>query len=486
MTTIANLSPQEVWKHFYALTQIPRPSKFDQDAANYICEFGKNLGLESFKDEIGNVIIRKPATPGYEDRMGIIFQAHVDMVPQKNSDVEFDFRKDPIQPRIVDNMVYATGTTLGADNGLGCAVAMAVLESKDLVHGPVEALFTMDEETGMTGARELKPGVLNGDILINLDSETEGELYVGCAGGVDAEAEFTYKTEPIPAGYKGFKFSVTGLLGGHSGMDIILYRANANKVMARVLLPILRDLDARLVSVLGGNMRNAIPREAFAEVAIPEDKVAAAQAILAEKLAELKVEYAVADKGVEVALETAEVGTEAIEAQVALNLFKALYACPNDVVRMSDAMPGLVETSNNMGIVRSENGKIFVYSLMRSSVDTAKDDLGEKIKATFELAGATVSFSGAYSGWAPNMDSPILRQMKLVYNKLYGKEPKVMAIHAGLECGILGGTYPNWDMISCGPTIFSPHSPDERVEIDSVGKWWDFIVEVLKEAPKAE
>ncbi len=484
MNTIADLSPQVVWKNFYALTQIPRPSKFEQEAAKYICDFGKNLGLESFQDEIGNVIIRKPATPGMEDRMGIILQAHIDMVPQKNNDVEHDFKKDPIKPRIVDNMVYATGTTLGADNGLGCAVAMAVLESKDMVHGPIEVLITIDEETGMTGARALKPGVIKGDILINLDSETEGELYVGCAGGLDCSALFKYTTEAVPAGYVGQALNVKGLVGGHSGMDIILYRANANKVLVRALLPLLRDLDARLISIEGGNMRNAIPREGVAYIAVPEAKLAEAKALVAKVEAEVKVEYAATDKDAKVFLEDAPVAGEAICQQVALNLCKALYVCPSGVERMSDAMPGLVETSNNMAIVKSENGTISVHSLMRSSVDTAKDDLAEKMRAAFELAGAEVSFRGGYSGWAPNMASPILKEMKAVYEKLYGKQPAVMAIHAGLECGILGGTYPNWDMVSCGPTIFSPHSPDERVEIDSVGKWWDFVVEVLKNAPK--
>ncbi len=484
MNTIADLSPQIVWKNFYALTQIPRPSKFELEAAKYICDFGKNLGLESFQDEVGNVIIRKPATVGMEDRMGIILQAHIDMVPQKNNDVEHDFKKDPIKPRIVDNMVYATGTTLGADNGLGCAVAMAVLEQNDLVHGPIEVLITIDEETGMTGARALQPGVLKGDILINLDSETEGELYVGCAGGLDCSATFTYTTEAVPAGYVGQALNVKGLVGGHSGMDIVLYRANANKVLTRALLPLLRDLDGKLISIEGGNMRNAIPREGVAYIALPADKLEAAKALVAKVEAEVKVEYAATDKDAKVFLEDAPIAGEAICQQVALNLCKALYACPSGVERMSDAMPGLVETSNNMAIVKSENGTISVHSLMRSSVDTAKDDLAEKMRAVFELAGAQVEFRGGYSGWAPNMASPILREMKAVYEKLYGKQPAVMAIHAGLECGILGGTYPNWDMVSCGPTIFSPHSPDERVEIDSVGKWWDFVVEVLKNAPK--
>ncbi len=484
MKTIAQLAPEQVWKNFYELTKIPRPSKFEQAAAEYIYQFGLKLGLETIKDEIGNVIIRKPATKGMEDRMGIILQAHVDMVPQKNSDVTFDFKKDPIQTRIVGDMVYATGTTLGADNGLGCAVAMAVLEDKVMAHGPIEALFTIDEETGMTGARELKAGVIKGDILINLDSETEGELYVGCAGGLDASAIFTYQTEDVPSDYIGAKIKVSGLVGGHSGMDIILYRANANKVMSRVLLPLLRDLGARLISIEGGNMRNAIPREAVAQIAIAKDKLACAQSIIAKKLAEIKFEYAATDKDANIELTQTDLVKPAICQKVALNLCKALYVCPSGVERMSDAMPGLVETSNNMAIVKSADGKIQVHSLMRSSVDSQKDDLAEKMRSVFELAGAEVVFTGGYSGWAPNMQSPILKEMKKVYMQLFGKEPAVMAIHAGLECGILGGNYPNWDMISCGPSIFSPHSPDERVNIESVDKWWKFVVAVLKEAPK--
>ena len=482
--TIENLEPKRVWKHFYSLTRIPRPSKREQKAVEYMYEWGKSLGLETIKDEVGNIIIRKPATPGMENRTGIIFQAHLDMVPQNNNDVVHDWDNDPVETKVVGDWLYAQGTTLGADNGLGCAAAMAVLESTDLAHGPIEALFTIDEETGMTGAKALKGGLLKGDILINLDSETEGELYVGCAGGLDCSATFKYNTEAVPAGYVGQVLNVKGLVGGHSGMDIILYRANANKVMTRALLPLLRDLDARLVSVEGGNMRNAIPREAVAVIAVPADKLEAAKALVAKVEAEVKVEYAATDKDAKVYLEDAPLAAEAIEQKVALNLCKALYGCPSGVERMSDAMPGLVETSNNMAIVKSENGVINVHSLMRSSVDTAKDDLAERMRAVFELAGAEVSFRGGYSGWAPNMASPILKEMKAVYEKLYGKQPAVMAIHAGLECGILGGTYPNWDMVSCGPTIFSPHSPDERVEIDSVGKWYDFVVEVLKEAPK--
>lgn len=485
MKTIAELDPQRVWKNFYELTKIPRPSKNEGKAVEYLYEFGKKLGLETTKDELGNVIIRKPATKGMENRKGIILQAHVDMVPQKNSDVYFNFDTDAIRTRIVDGeWVYATGTTLGADNGMGCSVAMAVLEAKDLAHGPIEALFTIDEETGMTGARGLKPGILKGEILVNLDSEEEGELYVGCAGGLDGQAVFHYKEEAVPAGYEGFKISLTGLLGGHSGMDINLYRANANKVMARLLLPLVRDLGAKLISIEGGSLRNAIPREAFATVAVASEKAGEAKKILESRFAEVRSEYAGTDTDAKLDVVPEKVSGGAIEQKVALNMLRALYACPNGVERMSDAMPGLVETSNNMAMVKSGNGQITVSSLMRSSVDTAKDDLAEKMRAVFELAGADITFTGGYSGWKPNMDSAILKEMKEVYKKLYGNEPAVKAIHAGLECGILGGIYPNWDMVSCGPTIRSPHSPDERVNIATVAKLWNFVVEVLKNTPE--
>ncbi|MBP1670837.1 MAG: pepD [Bacteroidetes bacterium] len=481
--SISELKPTRVWKNFHSLTQIPRPSKKEGKAVLFLEKFGKDLGLETIKDEIGNVIIRKPATPGMENRKGIILQAHIDMVPQKNSDKVHNFETDPIIPRIVDEWVYATGTTLGADNGMGLAVAMAVLEAKDLVHGPVEALFTIDEETGMTGARLLKPGILKGDILINLDSEDEGELYVGCAGGLDATAKFTYTEEAVPAGMTGYKLSITGLKGGHSGMDIILGRGNANKSMVRVLLPLIKELGARVASIEGGSLRNAIPREAFAVLALPKSKEAAAMKIVEEHLAGMKFELSAQDPDVNVTLVPCETPSKVIDAKTALNAVLAVYACPNGVERMSDAVPGLVETSNNLAIVKSENGVIAVKCLMRSSVDSAKDMLGASLSSVFELAGAQVELTGGYPGWKPDMNSAILSTMKDVYKKLYGTEPKVMAIHAGLECGILGGTYPNWDMISCGPTIRSPHSPDERVNIQTVDKWWNYVVEVLKAAP---
>ena len=480
---ITDLNPKNVWGHFYSLTQIPRPSKKEEKAVLFLENFGKSLGLETIKDELGNIIIRKPATPGMENRKGIIFQAHIDMVPQKNSDKVHDFEKDPIITRIVDGWMYATGTTLGADNGLGVAVAMAVLEAKDLVHGPVEMLITVDEEAGMNGARGLKPGLLKGDILINLDSEDEGELYVGCAGGLDATVVFNYKEESLPAGYEGYELKITGMKGGHSGMDIILGRGNANKSMVRILLPLMEKLGAKLVCVEGGSLRNAIPREAFATLAIPAEKGNEAKAIVAKECADIQNELAAQDPGVNIVLEKVVAPSKAIESDVALKMVKAVYACPNGVERMSDAMQGLVETSNNLAIVKSENGVITISCLLRSSMDSAKDILAESIKSLFDLAGAKTTLSGGYPGWKPNMDSDILKTMQKVYKDMYGKTPEIMAIHAGLECGILGGAYPNWDMISCGPTIRSPHSPDERVNVETVEKWWNYVVEVLKNAP---
>ena len=482
---LKDLNPQLVWKNFYLLTQIPRPSKKEGKAVDFLYGFGKSLGLETIRDEVGNIIIRKPATPGMENRKGVILQGHIDMVPQKNADKVHDFEKDPIEAWVDGEWVRARGTTLGADNGLGVAVAMSVLESTDLKHGPVEVLVTVDEETGMTGARALKPGILKGDILINLDSETEGELYVGCAGGLDITASLPYSTAAMPAGYKPFLLTVKGLKGGHSGMDIILYRANANKVMARVLLPMLRDMGVKLVSVDGGSLRNAIPREAFAQIAVPEGRTEQVKEHVDAVLAAVRAEYAATDPDVSVFVEEqAASPSEYIDDSAALAALRAVDGCPDGVWRMSDAVPGLVETSNNTAIVKSEGGKIFVKTLMRSSVDSAKDAMAEQARAVFELAGFSVGFSGGYPGWAPDSSSPILHTMKEVYKGLYGKEPAVMAIHAGLECGILGGAYPHWDMVSCGPTIMSPHSPDERVNVESVGKWWRFVAATLENIPE--
>ena len=445
---IQNLDPQIVWKNFYALTQIPRPSKHEELAVEYMYNWGKEHGLETIKDEVGNIIIRKPATPGCENMKGVILQGHIDMVPQKNADTVHDFEKDPIQTYIDGDWVKAKGTTLGADNGLGLAMAMAVLESSDLKHGPVELLCTIDEETGMTGAMALKPGVLQGEILINLDSETEGELYVGCAGGLDASASAAYVPAEAPAAHECWSLAVKGFKGGHSGMDIILYRGNANKLAARILYALMTEADVKLLDLEGGTLRNAIPREAFATVYVPEAGIAKAQEVFERVAAEIKAEYAGTDPDSEFIFKPYECaegeccgGDECkyVPEADALRFVRAILACPDGVERMSSEMAGLVETSNNLAMVKIEAGQFSVNTLMRSSVDTAKDALAKKFESVFALAGIDTSFAGGYSGWAPNPDSAILATMKKVYNDMYGVEPAVMAIHAGLECGILSG-----------------------------------------------
>lgn len=489
---IKDLNPQIVWKNFYELTRIPRPSKHEEKVCEYLYNWGVSHGLETIKDAepIGNIIIRKPATPGYESLTPVILQGHMDMVPQKNADTVHDFENDPIETWIDGDWVRAKGTTLGADNGLGVAMGMAILESDDLKHGPIELLVTFDEETGMTGAKALKPGVLKGDILINLDSETEGELYVGCAGGLDASASATYTPAKYETAWECWSLAVKGFKGGHSGMDIILYRANANKIAARVLYALITEADVKLLDLEGGTLRNAIPREAFATVYIPSDKVEVAKAVADKVFAQIKVEYAGTDPDAEFIFEPytgecscSEDECSYVPTEDALRFVRAIMACPDGVERMSSDMHGLVETSNNLAIVKIEKGEFAVKTLMRSSVDSAKDALAAKFESVFSLAGISTSFSGGYSGWAPNPSSKILATMKQIYSDMYGKEPAVMAIHAGLECGILSGAYPHWDMVSFGPTLLSPHSPDERANIPSVAKAWDFLKAVLENIP---
>ena len=482
---ISKLMPTEIWANFYALTQIPRPSNHEEQIRKYMADFGRGLGLETIQDEAGNVIIRKPATSGMENRKGVILQGHLDMVPQKNSDKEHDFVKDPIETNIEGDWVKANGTTLGADNGIGVAAAMAVLASKDLSHGPVEALFTATEETGMDGANGLKSGILKGDILINMDSEDEGELYVGCAGGEDANVRFSYAEVPVPADSIGYKLNVTGLKGGHSGMDIILGRGNANKIFFRLLKEAYKVCGVRLSSINGGSLRNAIPREAFGIVTVPYATADKLVGLIAGLTTVIKRELSATEPTLKIELAKTEMPASLIDENTQINLTHAIVACPNGVIRMSDSMPGLVETSTNLAIVKSdaETKTVKIACLMRSSVDSARAQLGSRMESVFTLAGAEVKLTGGYPGWKPNMDSPILKTMQQVYQAKYGRIPEIKAIHAGLECGILGGTYPHWDMISFGPTIRFPHSPDEKVHIESVGKFWDFLVETLKNIP---
>jgi len=481
---IQNLEPKVLWKHFYNLTQIPRPSGFEKASVEFIKKFAEDLKLEAIVDEVGNIIVRKPATPGMENRKGIILQGHVDMVPQKNSDTKHDFEKDPIDAYIDGEWVKAKGTTLGADNGIGAAAALAVLESKDLVHGPIEALFTIDEETGMTGAFGLKPNILKGDILLNLDSEDEGELYVGCAGGLDANFKFKYTQTNVPSGMVAYKLAITGLKGGHSGMDIVLGRANSIKLLSRFMYHAEKNFRLRIASIDGGSLRNAIPREAFAVVVVPAEKSKGFEESVAAYLNIYKAEFSQTEPSLSFIAEKTAMPTSLIDEKTQFNLIRAIFGCPNGVVRMSDSVPGLVETSTNLARVFSDNTNIYAQCLLRSSVNSAKDALADKMSAVFEISGAEIELTGGYPGWKPNPSSPILKIMQDVYSKKYGKTPEVKAIHAGLECGLLGGVYPNWDMISFGPTIRSPHSPDEKVNIATVNKFWAFLVEVLKEVPK--
>jgi dipeptidase D len=480
---ISKLKPKALWSNFHALTQIPRPSKKEGAAIDFAEKAGKEMGLETIRDEVGNVIIRKPATPGMENRKGIILQAHLDMVPQKNSDKQHDFEKDPIEAYIDQDWIKANGTTLGADNGIGVAAALAVLQSSDIQHGPVEALFTMDEESGMTGANELKPGILKGDILINMDSEDEGELYVGCAGGTDANAVFTYLEEEFPEDYAAFKINLTGLKGGHSGLDINLGRGNANKLIFRLLKNLVATDGVRLSSIEGGNLRNAIPREAFAVVAVPRSNVNGFKSTVSKFEKTFINEFSSTEP--DLSLQTEEINPPhfVMDQMTQDDLTNAIQACPNGVIRMSTDMPGLVETSLNLAIIHSHKKEVQIKALVRSSVDSAKEDVESTLESVFQLAGAHVWFDGQYPGWKPNMESEILKTMQTVYQNNWSKTPDIKAIHAGLECGILGSTYANWDMISFGPTIRFPHSPDEKVNIETVQKFWDFLVKTLENIP---
>jgi dipeptidase D len=483
---IKNLEPKSVWSIFDQMLQIPRPSNHEDKIQEWAVNFGESLGLETIKDEVGNVIIKKSATPGMENRKVVVFQGHLDMVPQKNSDKDHDFVTDPIEAYVDGDWVTANGTTLGADNGIGSSAAMAVLASKTLKHGPVEVLLTATEETGMDGANGLKGGMLDAEILINTDSEDEGELYVGCAGGEDANIRFTYSEEEVSNGFTGMKLSITGLKGGHSGIDIPLGRGNANKIFFRILNEASNKLGVRLASIDGGSLRNAIPREAFGVVAVEEANVADFAALVDDFTDIIKSELSATEPNMDVSLEETELPAMLIDGKTQAGLTAGVIACPNGVIRMSNSMEGLVETSTNLAIVKSnaETKSISGACLMRSSVDSSKKELSERIKIVFELAGGEVTFSGAYPGWKPNLDSPILKTMQGVYNDKFGKIPKIMAIHAGLECGILAGNYPHWDMISFGPTIRFPHSPDEKVNIETVQKFWDFLVVTLESIPE--
>lgn len=465
------------------MTQIPRPSGHMERITEFLIAFGKGLGLESLVDEAGNVIIRKPATPGMENRKGVILQAHMDMVPQKNNDTVHDFTTDPIQTWIDGDWVKARGTTLGADDGLGVAAIMAVLEDNSLKHGPLEALITKDEETGMYGAFGLKPGTLKGEIFLNLDSEDEGELYIGCAGGLDITATLAYKEEAPVAGFVARKLTLKGLRGGHSGLEINQGRGNANKLLARVVHDLLVEFDCQLASFAGGNMRNAIPREAHAVLVFNPEDMEGLEEYVREYEQQLGDEYAPIESGISLKLEEVPVPKAVVPEEIQDNLVNVLMACQNGVTRMIPTIPDTVETSSNLAIVTIEDGNADIRILARSSCDTMKDFLADSLTACFAMAGMKVELSGGYSGWQPDVNSPILHAMKLSYKQQFGTEPAVKVIHAGLECGIIGASCPGLDMISFGPTLRSPHSPDERAYIPSVSRFYEFLVATLEQTP---
>jgi dipeptidase D len=481
---LLKLSPERVWYYFTEILKIPRPSKKEEQIIAYLKRFSEKYKLEFSQDEIGNVLIRKPASMGMENRKTVVLQSHVDMVCEKNSDVDFDFDTDAIQAWVDDGWIKARGTTLGADDGIGIAAQLAILESKEIDHGPVECLFTIDEETGLTGAFGLKPGFLKGDILLNLDSEDDGELFIGCAGGRDTTARFQYKEEPMPKNYKSYQITVKGLAGGHSGDDIHKGRGNANKIMNRMLWKGAKDYGLRLVSMDGGNLRNAIAREAFSEYCIPQNNAALFTGFVGSFTGIVQSELKTADPGVEIALKETDAGGLVIDLNTQANLLHALYACPHGVIAWSADIPGFVETSTNLASVKFEKKGILVTTSQRSSVESAKDDICNMVASVFQLAQAEVKQSEGYPGWKPNPDSAIVKITADLYQKLFHQTPKVLAIHAGLECGLIGDVYPGMDMISYGPTIKGAHSPDERLKIDTVEKFWRLTLEVLRNIPE--
>jgi len=488
MSTLSQLKPAGLWQLFEQICSIPRPSKHEQKISLWIQSWAKDLGLSVKEDTVGNLIIKKPATSGMEDRQGVILQAHMDMVPQKNNDTEHDFLTDPIRPYIVSesdgDWVTADGTTLGADNGVGLASALAVLASDDISHGPLEVLVTIDEEAGMTGAFGLEAGWLDGDILINTDSEQEGEVYMGCAGGIDGSATFNLNFEDVPANYQAFNLSISGLKGGHSGVDIHTGRANANKLLVRFLLDASTNFGIRLTEFNGGSLRNAIPREANASFVVAKEQVAALKEDLALYLSTIKANLNAIETDIELLLISPEDFEQSWDSNTQNNILRALNACPNGVIRMSDDIEGIVESSLNLGVIHTRGKKLNALVLIRSLHDDGRLETQRTVQSVFELAGASIEFSGAYPGWKPNPDSAIMKTVSDTYQTLFDKVPAVMVIHAGLECGLFKNAYPHWDMVSIGPTIKFPHSPDEKIEIATVEQYWQLLVAVLAKAPK--
>ncbi|MFD2568209.1 aminoacyl-histidine dipeptidase [Pseudotenacibaculum haliotis] len=481
---IRQLEPNSLWNHFSDLNAVPRPSKKEERVIQFMVDFGKKLQLETLVDSVGNVIIRKPATAGLENRKTIVMQSHLDMVHQKNADTVFDFDNQGINMLIDGDWVTADGTTLGADNGLGVAAIMAILSSTDIPHPAIEALFTIDEETGMTGAMGLKGGILEGEILLNLDTEEDDEIDMGCAGGVDVTARRTYTEENIPEKTIAFQIAITGLQGGHSGMDIHKGLGNANKIMNRLLYDGFEHFGLRIAEINGGSLRNAIPRESFATIVIDEISKEPFLFEIDALIETIKKEFSVADPNLSIDIKQAELPEKIMDLGVQEGFIKSIYAALNGVYKMSSDIEDLVETSNNIAKVVVKEGTIQIDCLTRSSSESSKFDLANSLRASFELAGFEVEYSGSYPGWQPNIHSEILKTLTHLYEDLFHEKPNVVACHAGLECGILGQNYPKMDMISFGPTIKGAHSPDEKVSISSVQKFWTFLLKILENIPQ--
>ncbi|HRZ43359.1 MAG TPA: aminoacyl-histidine dipeptidase [Bacteroidales bacterium] len=476
---ILTLGPAPVWRYFAEILTIPRPSKREGKIIEYLRAFGEEHNLETKVDDIGNVIIRKPATAGMGHKPVVILQSHMDMVCEKNNDIQHDFDNDPILPRIEGGWVKATGTTLGADDGIGMAAQLAILAADDIPHGPLECLFTVDEETGLSGAFALQPGQLHGRILLNLDSEDEGEIFIGCAGGKDTVAEFDLQTEAAPAGYKAFRVLVSGLTGGHSGDDIHKGRGNAVKVLNRILWHGAVLYGLRVSRIDAGNLRNAIAREGEAVVVIPADRVAETRQWFPLFAAAIIDELHATEPDLKIRMEPADMPAKVLTTDLQERLLGAMYACPHGVIEWSREIPNFVETSTNLASLKMDPLYIMVTTSQRSSVESAKEDICTMVGRVFALAGGRYRHSDGYPGWTPNPASAVLKVSEEAYRDLFGGDPKVLAIHAGLECGVIGEKYPGMDMISYGPTIKGAHSPDERLEIASVDRFWRLTLEIL-------